>query len=331
MTTSVPTRLDTPCSSQIKAVPRQSLDPRASAPRLQERPGRRLGPALLSWVPWKWCQRAPSTPGWTKPSEWGCLPTVKEPSPHNCHLLLSSGVKCHTAPALTCLFPKSPARPWSALLSEAGESQQGPPCQASGLAPPEQTPSNRPTDLGRPTHTLASPAVGSVQTHHSLEPELHWQLGPPCLMPSRIRFDEDKNLRPLLRRVWGEQGHCPSVQQTMWAQSRPCQWVCPRARPLLPRTMARHHPMPPNTHTHSFPAQEWRQHLAGQQEPLSTGVHRDHTYKCTCHPKSPHLLPTIANAKSSRSNRRTWQPCVWPFIVLMYPLNGDICVLLQKR
>lgn len=86
-----------------------------------------------------------------------------------------------------------------------------------------------------------------------------------------------------------------------------------------------------HTHTHSFPAQEWRQHLAGQQEPLSTGVHRDHTYKCTCHPKSPHLLPTIANAKSSRSNRRTWQPCVWPFIVLMYPLNGDICVLLQKR
>lgn len=201
MTTSVPTRLDTLCSSQIKAVPRQSLDPRASAPRLQERPGRRLGPALLSWVPWKWCQRAPSTPGWTKPSEWGCLPTVKEPSPRNCHLLLSSGVKCHTAPALTCLFPKSPARPWSALLSEAGESQQGPPCQASGLAPPEQTPSNRPTDLGRPTHTLASPAVGSVQTHHSLEPELHWQLGPPCLMPSRIRFDEDKNPRPLLRRV----------------------------------------------------------------------------------------------------------------------------------
>lgn len=148
MTTSVPTRLDTPCSSQIKAVPRQSLDPRASAPRLQERPGRRLGPALLSWVPWKWCQRAPSTPGWTKPSEWGCLPTVKEPSPRNCHLLLSSGVKCHTAPALTCLFPKSPARPWSALLSEAGESQQGRALPARPVGWPHL--SRRPA-TGRPT------------------------------------------------------------------------------------------------------------------------------------------------------------------------------------
>ena len=179
MTTSVPTRLDTLCSSQIKAVPRQSLDPRASAPRLQERPGRRLGPALLSWVPWKWCQRAPSTPGWTKPSEWGCLPTVKEPSPRNCHLLLSSAVKCHTAPAPTCLFPKSPARPWSALLSEAGESQQGPPRQARGLAPPEQTPSNRPTDLGRPT----VPAHLCAQTGGPHTPSFHpqWVLSRPII------------------------------------------------------------------------------------------------------------------------------------------------------